>query len=204
MFVVGVTGGIGSGKTAVTNLFAELGVTIVDADIASRIIVEPGKPALQAIAAHFGAEMLLPDGTLNRAAMRARIFSNADDKRWLEQLTHPLIGQEIQRQIDDAKSPYAILVSPLLIEGNQHTFCHRILVVDAPEDTQLQRTIQRDNNDAEQVKRIIASQATRIQRLSRADDVIENTGTLDDLRYKVAALHEQYLQLAESEKAARS
>lgn len=204
VFVVGVTGGIGSGKTAVTNLFAELGVTIVDADIASRIIVEPGKPALQAIAAHFGAEMLLTDGTLNRAAMRARIFSNVDDKRWLEQLTHPLIGQEIQRQLDDAKSPYAILVSPLLIEGNQHTFCHRILVVDVPEDTQLQRTIQRDNNDAGQVKRIIASQATRAQRLSRADDVIENTGTLDDLRYKVAALHQQYLQLAESAKAARS
>ncbi len=198
MFVVGVTGGIGSGKTAVTNLFAELGVTIVDADIASRIIVEPGKPALQAIAAHFGAEMLLPDGTLNRAAMRARIFSNADDKRWLEQLTHPLIGKEIQQQIANAKSPYAILVSPLLIEGDQHKFCHRILVVDVPESTQLQRTVQRDNNDAEQVKRIIASQATRAQRLSRADDVIENTGTLDDLRNKVAVLHEQYLQLAKS------
>lgn len=198
MFVIGVTGGIGSGKTAVTNLFAEKGITIVDADIASRIIVEPGKPALQAIAAHFGTEMLLSDGTLNRPAMRARIFSNADDKRWLEQLTHPLIGKEIQQQIANAKSPYAILVSPLLIEGDQHKFCHRILVVDVPESTQLQRTIQRDNNDAEQVKRIIASQATRAQRLSRADDVIENTGTLDDLRNKVAVLHEQYLQLAKS------
>ena len=198
MFVVGITGGIGSGKTAVTNLFAQLGVTIVDADIASRVIVEPGRPALTAIANHFGSEMLLADGTLNRAAMRARIFSNADDKRWLERLTHPLIGEEIQRQLAAAQSDYAILVSPLLIEGDQHKLCNRILVVDVPETVQLQRTMQRDNNEADQVKRIIASQATRQQRLQKADDVIENIGTLEDLSAQVERLHAQYLTLAKS------
>jgi dephospho-CoA kinase len=198
MFVVGVTGGIGSGKTAVTNLFAELGITIVDADIASRIIVEPGKPALAEIAERFGADMLQVDGTLDRAAMRKRIFANPDDRRALECITHPRIGEEIRKQLREAESPYAILVSPLLIEGDQHELCDRILVVDVPESVQLQRTMQRDSNDAEQVKRIIASQASREQRLSRADDVIENTGTLDDLRAQVAALHQQYLLLGQA------
>lgn len=196
MFVVGVTGGIGSGKTAVTNLFAELGIAIVDADLAARIVVEPGRPALAAIAEHFGPSLLRPDGTLDRAAMRARVFSNPDDKRFLEQVTHPRIGEEIARQLQAATSPYVILVSPLLIEGNQRELCDRILVVDVPEEVQLQRTMARDSNDAAQVRRIIASQATRAQRLARADDVIENTGTLAQLRGQVAALHRQYLQLA--------
>lgn len=200
MLVVGVTGGIGSGKTAVTNLFAELGITIVDADIAARIVVEPGRPALAAIAERFGPSMLQADGTLNRAAMRTRIFSNPDDKRWLEQLTHPRIGEEIAHQLHTATSPYVILVSPLLIEGEQHKFCDRILVVDVPEEMQLQRTVQRDNNDADQVRRIIASQASRTQRLERADDVIENTGTLEELRERILALHQQYLKLASAER----
>lgn len=200
MLVVGVTGGIGSGKTAVTNLFAELGITIVDADIAARIVVEPGRPALAAIAERFGPSMLQADGTLNRAAMRTRIFSNPDDKRWLEQLTHPRIGEEIAHQLHTATSPYVILVSPLLIEGEQHKFCDRILVVDVPEEMQLQRTVQRDNNDADQVRRIIASQASRTQRLERADDVIENTGTLEELRERVMVLHDQYLKLASAER----
>ena len=196
MFVVGITGGIGSGKTVVTNLFAELGITIVDADIAARIVVEPGRPALAAITEHFGPTLLKADGTLDRAAMRSRIFSNVEDKLWLEQLLHPRISEEIQQQLKSANSPYVILVSPLLIEGDQHKFCQRILVVDVPEEVQLQRTIQRDNNDAEQVKRIIASQATREQRLQRADDVIENTGSLEQLRKEVDQLHQRYLTLS--------
>jgi dephospho-CoA kinase len=198
MFVVGITGGIGSGKTAVTNLFAELGITIVDADLCSRIVVEPGRPALTEIVEHFGPAMLQPDGTLDRAAMRKRVFANPDDRRALESITHPRIGEEIRKQLREAASPYVILVSPLLIEGNQHELCDRILVVDAPESTQLQRTMQRDSNDAEQVKRIIASQASREQRLARASDVIENTGTLDELRTKVAALHQHYLSLTQA------
>ncbi|EEF26094.1 Dephospho-CoA kinase, putative [Ricinus communis] len=198
MRVVGITGGIGSGKTAVTNIFAELGITVVDADVCSRIVVEPGKPALTEIAQRFGADVLHKDGTLDRAAMRARVFSNPDDRKALEHITHPRIAEEIAYQLKHAASPYVILVSPLLVEGNQHKFCDRILVVDVPEETQLQRTIVRDNNDAAQVQRIIASQASRQQRLARADDVIENTGTLKQLREKVIALHERYLQLAQN------
>jgi dephospho-CoA kinase len=198
MLVVGITGGIGSGKTAVTNLFTELGIVVVDADIAARIVVEPGRRALNEIAEHFGPTILLPDGTLNRAAMRARVFANPDDRRLLERITHPRIAEEIAQQLKAATSPYVILVSPLLIEGDQHKFCDRILVVDVPEEIQLQRTMQRDNNDAELVKRIIASQATRAQRTLRADDIIENTGTVEQLQEKVLKLHQQYLQLASS------
>lgn len=196
MFVVGVTGGIGSGKTAATDRFAALGITIVDADIASRIVVEPGSPALQKIAAHFGAQLLLGDGSLNRAALRKIIFADATEKVWLEQLLHPLIAAEIQHQLQSAKSPYVIFVSPLMTESSQHELCDRILVIDAPEDLQLQRTIQRDNNDAAQVQRIIASQASRQHRLQHADDVIENTGSLENLSEQVTALHTRYLQLA--------
>ncbi len=196
MFVVGVTGGIGSGKTAVTNCFADFGIAIVDADVASRIVVEPGRPALAAIADRFGPDMLLADGTLNRPAMRREIFSDPEKKRWLETLLHPLINAEVHHQLEQATSPYAIFVSPLLVEGTHGSLCNRVLVVDVPEEVQLARTMARDDNDAEQVKRIIASQASREQRLARADDVIENTGTLTELRTKVEALHRRYLQLA--------
>lgn len=202
MFVVGVTGGIGSGKTAVTNAFAALGITIVDADLASRIVVEPGTEALAQIGRHFGADILQADDTLNRARLRTVIFSDPEQKRWLEQLLHPLIGAEIRRQLDTAASPYVIFVSPLLIEAGQRRFCDRILVVDVPEELQLQRTITRDNNDAEQVKRIIASQASRAQRLEQADDVIENSGSLEQLEIGVARLHRQYLQMAQQKGAA--
>lgn len=195
-FVVGVTGGIGSGKTAVTDRFRALGIDIVDADLASRTVVEPGNDALAAIAAHFGADILLPDGALDRAALRRIVFQDPAAKQWLEQLLHPLIGAEIRRQLERATSAYVVFVSPLLVETSQRNFCDRILVVDVPEGVQLQRTMVRDNNDAEQVKRIIASQASRAQRLELADDVIENTGSLEQLHASVAALHERYLQLA--------
>jgi len=202
MFVVGVTGGIGSGKTAVTNAFAALGINIVDADLASRVVVEPGTPALTEIARHFGAEILLQDGKLDRAALRRLIFSDPGQKRWLEQLLHPLIGAEIRRQIAASSSAYTIFVSPLLIEAGQRQFCDRILVVDVPESLQLQRTMTRDNNDADQVKRIMASQASRAQRLERADDVLENTGTLAELDARIAQLHNHYLQLAQQKSGA--
>jgi len=197
MFVVGVTGGIGSGKTAATDAFAALGIAIVDADIASRKVVEPGSAALRQIAAHFGAQILRSDGALNRAALRHIIFANTAEKNWLEQLLHPLIATEIQHQLQTATSPYVVFVSPLLTESNQHELCDRILVIDAPEELQLQRTMQRDNNDAAQVQRIIASQASREFRLQHADDVIANTGSLEYLTQQVAALHARYLQLAE-------
>jgi dephospho-CoA kinase len=202
MFVVGVTGGIGSGKTAATNCFQTLGIDIVDADLASRVVVEPGTEALRRIAEHFGPQILQADGTLDRAALRKIIFQEPTAKQWLEQLLHPLIGREIHRQLQSAASPYVILVSPLLVEASQNLFCNRILVVDVPEDLQLQRTVTRDQNEPEQVRRIIASQASRNQRLEQADDIIENTGSFEQLRARVEQLHEHYLQLAAAHDAA--
>lgn len=201
MFVVGVTGGIGSGKTAATDCFHDLGIDIVDADLASRVVVEPGTPALRHIAEHFGSTILQADGTLDRAALRRIIFQDPAAKQWLEQLLHPLIGAEIRRQLQGASSPYVVFVSPLLVETSQRAFCDRILVIDVPEDVQLQRTMTRDSNDAEQVRRIIASQASRAQRLELADDVIENTGSLEQLRAAVARLHARYLELAHTRAA---
>jgi dephospho-CoA kinase len=198
MFVVGVTGGIGSGKTAVTDMFAALGIDIVDADIAARIVVEPGTPALTQIAEHFGASILQADGSLDRAALRRVVFQDPAAKSWLEQLLHPLIGVEIRRQLDRAASAYAVFVSPLLVESSQRQLCDRLLVVDVPESVQLARTVVRDNNDPEQVKRIIAAQTSRKQRLALADDVIENTGTLDELRQRVTELHRRYLATAQA------
>lgn len=197
MFIVGLTGGIGSGKTAVSRRFEALGITVVDADVVAREVVEPGTPALAQIRAHFGAEVLLPDGQLDRAALRRIVFSDPEAKRWLEALLHPLIGSETLRQLDSAPGPYVLLASPLLVESGQTSICNRVLVVDAPEAVQLQRTMQRDTNDVEQVRRIIASQATREQRLAAADDVIDNSGAEAALDAQVAALHQQYLELAD-------
>jgi len=195
--VVGVTGGIGSGKSAVTARFERLGITVVDADVVARIIVEPGKPALAAIAGHFGADILQADGTLDRAALRARVFADEADRHWLEQLTHPLIGQEIVDQLGAARSPYVILSSPLLVETSQKALVDCIVVVDVPEALQLQRTMQRDGNDEAQVKRIMAAQSARAARLERADIVIDNSRSLEELDQTVAELHKEFLQRAE-------
>jgi dephospho-CoA kinase len=197
MFVVGVTGGIGSGKTAATNAFAKLGIEIVDADVIARVVVEPGTSALTQIAAHFGDAILRADKTLDRAALRQIVFKDTTEKVWLESLLHPLIAAETRRQLQHATSHYVIFVSPLLAETAQKKICDRIVVVDVPESIQLQRTMQRDNNDAEQVRRIIAAQADRQQRLQHADDVLENTGTLAQLEQRVNELHQSYLVFAE-------
>lgn len=196
MFVVGLTGGIGSGKTAVSDRFAALGIKILDADVAARIVVEPGRPALAEIAEHFGAEVIDPSGALDRAALRTRVFSDPDARRWLEQLLHPRIADEIRRGIESATSPYTMLVSPLLLEAGQAAYAHRILVVDVPVEVQVARTMARDDNDEAQVRRIIAAQSPREDRLKRADDVIENDKGLDALDRAVAELHARYLALA--------
>lgn len=196
MYIVGLTGGIGSGKTAVSDLFEAKAITIVDADICARVVVEPGRPALQAIVDHFGADIIASDGSLDRAALRQRVFSSPEDKAWLEQLLHPLIRDEIAQQMMQSISPYTLLVSPLLVESKQNLICDRVLLVDIPEALQIERTMQRDDNHAEQVKRIMQNQADRATRLAAADDVIENIHDFDYLEQRVDTLHQQYLQLA--------
>jgi len=196
MFVVGLTGGIGSGKTAVSDRFKAKGITVVDADVVAREVVEPGTPALQQIAEHFGNDILQTDGTLNRAALRTRVFKDEAERKWLEQLTHPLIGQAIFNQLAAAKSSYVLFVSPLLIETSQRQLAERILVVDVPVETQVARTMTRDNNNETQVKAIIATQASREQRLAKADDVIVNDQGLAHLDAEVERLHQFYLELA--------
>lgn len=199
MFVVGLTGGIGSGKTAVSDRFAKLGIAVIDADVAARVVVEPGRPALAKIAEHFGQETVATNGELNRAKLRALVFQNEAERKWLEALLHPLIGEEILIQIEAAASPYAMLVSPLLIETSQVQLTQRVLVVDVPVATQIARTMARDNNSEAEVKAIIASQASREQRLAKADDIISNDRGLEYLDQQVQALHKKYLALAEGE-----
>jgi dephospho-CoA kinase len=196
--VVGITGGIGSGKSAVTRYFEQHGITVVDADVVARIIVEPGTPALAAIAEHFGPEILQADGTLDRPALRRRVFAAPAERAWLERLTHPLIGQEIVRQLGASPSPYTILSSPLLLDTSQHSLVDCVVVVDAPETMQLQRTMQRDGNDGEQVKRIMAAQLGRAERLERADIVIDNSRSLEELEQTVEELHKEFLLRAET------
>ncbi|WP_296222430.1 dephospho-CoA kinase [Pseudomonas sp. UBA2684] len=194
-WILGLTGGIGSGKSAVAQRFVELGVHLVDADHAARWVVEPGRPALAKIVEHFGEGVLQPDGQLDRAALRSLIFQNAEQRRWLETLLHPLIGQEIMQYLARAESPYAILVSPLLIESGQHQLTQRVLVIDAPEQLQVQRTMQRDQTSAEQVQAILKAQASREERLRHADDVLVNDRDVAWLKTEVERLHTFYLTL---------
>ncbi|PKI13062.1 dephospho-CoA kinase [Colwellia sp. 12G3] len=194
--VIGLTGGIGSGKTTVTNYFAELGVDIIDADIIAREVVAINSPALKAIAQHFGDDYIQADGQLNRALLRSRIFSNNDDKLWLNNLLHPLIRSHLIEQTNKAKSPYCILVAPLLIENNLLPLVNQVLVVDVNESTQLERTMQRDGTSLQEVKAILASQTNRTKRLSVADDVINNdTTNLAEVKKMVISLDKKYLAL---------
>lgn len=194
--VVGVTGGIGSGKSAVTRQFEAHGITVVDADVVARLVVEPGRPALAEIARHFGDTILLADGTLDRAALRKVVFADEGERLWLEQLTHPLIGKEILDQVGASTSPYTILSSPLLLDTNQGALADCVVVVDVPEELQLQRTIARDNNDEAQVRRIMAAQMAREDRLGKADYVIDNSGDLEDIDPQVDELHQAFLRRA--------
>lgn len=193
--IIGVTGGIGSGKTAATDMFAALGITVVDADLMSRRVVEPGRPALTQIAAHFGPRILLPDGSLDRRALRQIIFQDTTAKTWLEQLLHPLIRAEIIKALQDSTSPYTILASPLLLETDQQQLCSRVLVIDAPESLQISRTVSRDNTSDDGVKAIMGTQLSRAARLARADDVIVNDKDLPALQTAVRVQHQHYMDL---------
>lgn len=194
--VIGLTGGIGSGKTMATDHFARLGITVVDADLASRVVVEPGRPALEEIARHFGPDVLQPDGSLNRPALRAIVFADPEARKVLERITHPRIAEEIARQLAASTSPYAILVSPLLFESGQDRFATRTVLVDTTEALQQQRAARRDGVSEEQIKAIMAVQMSRDDRLARADDILLNDGDLNHLHAAVEALHQRYLALA--------
>ena len=196
--VVGITGGIGSGKSAVTDYLETKGITVVDADKVARVVVEPGTSGLAAIAEHFGRDILLPDGTLDRAALRKIVFDKPDEREVLEGITHPLIREEIARQLSEAGSPYVVLASPLLLESGQSSFADYVVVVDVPESVQLSRTMTRDGNSEQLVKSIMAVQLDRETRLARSDTSISNEGTLEELHTRVDALHTDLLRRAQA------
>lgn len=193
--VIGLTGGIGSGKSTVARMFGALGVHWVDADDVARQVVEPGTQALRAIADHFGESILQGNGELDRAALRQKVFEDPEQRRWLEGLLHPIIRQELIRQLspEDYNLPYVILVSPLLLETNQHELVERIVVVDVPEETQINRTMTRDGNSREQVERILAAQMPRAARREKADAIINNAQPLERVEASVHALHQRFL-----------
>lgn len=196
MLVIGLTGGIGTGKSTVAAHFAAHGVPIIDADIIARKLTYKDQPAFNSIVAHFKEPLLQPDGQLDRSKLRQLILDDPKERLWLENLLHPAIIASIHQQLAKLKAAYCIVVIPLLLEGDFQTFISRILVVDAPQELQLKRVSARDQVSFNAVEKIIALQVTREKRLAAADDVILNDGTLSALEAQVAALHAQYLALA--------
>lgn len=196
-YTVGLTGGIGSGKSTVAELFAKLGVHVIDTDDIAHELTRPGSEAIALIRAAFGAEVISPDGSLDRASMRGLVFRDVQARKRLEAILHPLIRAESDRRVRGTASPYAILVIPLLVEGRvDRSRIARVLVVDCPESGQLERAMRRSGLPEAEVRAIVASQATRKQRLAAADDVIDNSGAPEALKGQVSRLHEKYLTLA--------
>lgn len=193
--IIGLTGGIGSGKSAVSNKFKQLGINIVDADIVAREVVAIGSDGLSQISNHFGADILHVDKTLNRAKLREIIFKDDNKKAWLNNLLHPMIRDQIVHQLNQATSPYVILVAPLLFENNLNKLCNRCLLIDVPVEVQIQRTTSRDNVNTDQVKSIIATQMCREDKLSLTDDVLDNSLSLEQASIKVNEFHQTYLNL---------
>ncbi|GDY26551.1 dephospho-CoA kinase [Agarivorans sp. Toyoura001] len=196
--IIGLTGGIASGKSQVSHCFEELGITVVDADIVAREVVNIGQPALAQIAKYFGQTILLENGELNRAKLRQEIFANEEKKNWLNQLVHPLIREAMLTQLNQAQGPYKILVAPLLLENQLNKLVDRVLVVDASTNVQIERTMARDSVSAKQAQQIIDAQMKREAKLAAADDIIENNADLPTLQLKVKALHQFYLDLSKS------
>jgi len=195
-YTVALTGGIGSGKSTVSDAFARFGIDVVDADVIARQVVAPGTQALAAIEQHFGADILNQDGSLNRRVLRDRVFASTPEKSWLNGLLHPLIHQQTQRQIAEATSPYVLWVVPLLVENQLQNKADRVLVIDVSPETQILRTMQRDGVSRQHAEQILAAQATREARLAVANDVIDNNGAPDAIASDVARLHAAYLKYA--------
>ena len=196
MFVVGLTGGIGSGKTAVSQRFELLGISVIDADIVAREVVLPGEPALDKISHQFGEKILLSDGSLDRSALRKIVFDQPEQRDWLEQLLHPVIRERILEQLKLATSAYVILASPLLLETDQYLLVDHTVVVDVDEATQINRTTIRDSTDSKQVRAIIAAQMPRSARIERADSLVDNSGAEALLLSQIEELHHKLQELA--------
>ncbi len=192
-WVLGLTGGIGSGKSAVSAMFEEFGIQVVDADIVAREVVEPGSVGLTKITAHFGDEILTRNGTLDRAKLRAIIFADESQKQWLNNLLHPLIRGSMLSQLKQATSNYVILVAPLLFENGLEKYCNHTLLIDVPVDVQITRTTARDNVSVELAKQIIASQMSRADKQQKAGDILDNNRPLEEVKTDVQKLHEKYL-----------
>ena len=195
-FTVGLTGGIGSGKSTIARLFSQLGAEVVDADRIARELVAAGSPALEEIAAHFGPQILTAGGELDRAALRDRVFRDPRQKQWLEEALHPRVREEIRRRLTASRADYVILEVPLLLESGHYDFVNRVLVVDVPEDIQVERTARRDAAPPESVRRIMAAQMGRGERLGHADDVLNNTLPLEQVKEEVKRLHDYYRRQA--------
>jgi dephospho-CoA kinase len=193
---VALTGGIGSGKSTVADIFNELGVPVIDTDAISRELVRPGSECLAKICQRFGNDIINKKGQLKRKALRKRIFQSPKDKVWLEKLLHPRIYEVSQRRIKEQTYPYVIVVIPLLIESGKKKSYNRVLVIDAPESLQIKRASERDGLSSEQIKLMIATQCPHSQRIAAADDIITNNGDLKSLKEQVQTLHQEYLQLA--------
>jgi dephospho-CoA kinase len=194
--VIGITGGIGSGKTTVANFFAALGVPVIDADELARKVVMPGQAAYDAIVQRFGTSILSKSGELDRRRLRERVFSDPESRGQLEEIVHPRVYAEIEKQLNSLTSIYAVVVVPLLIESGGRSLVDRVLVVDASEDAQIERASQRDETTPDTIKQILAAQLDRQSRLAAADDVIENDGSAQSLELAVNAIHLRYLDLA--------
>ena len=197
MLIIGLTGGIGSGKSVASDKFKSLGIVVVDADVASRTVVEPGKPALKEIQDHFGSGIITTEGKLDRNKLREIIATEAEERKWLESVLHPKIGEQITKEISESTSVYTLFVAPLLLETNSQEMCSRVVVVDVPKDVQLQRTAKRDKVSSNQVEQMVAAQMEREKRLEKADDVLLNSGTIEDLEKQVEELHKKYIQMVE-------
>ena len=194
-WILGLTGGIGSGKSAISAMFEELGIQVVDADIVAREVVEPGSTGLEKITEHFCDEILTTDGSLDRAKLRAIIFADESQKQWLNNLLHPLIRESMLAQLQQATSQYVILVAPLLFENGLDKFCDHTLLIDVPVEVQITRTTARDNISVELAKQIIASQMPRSDKQQKATDTLDNNRLLSEVKIDVQKLHEKYLTL---------